>query len=100
MEEVGEPRECLRLVGFMLDVRLHFAQRFFFPSEFLVKLRELQQDLRRVAMLFQNSRETIPRLSSRIRHNRLCPEELMPRVERVLNQCRRVDFLLSRNRLL
>jgi len=100
MKEVGERCECLLLVGLMLNVRLHLTQRFFFTAEFLVELRELQNDLRRVAMLFQNSRETIPRLSRRIRNNRLRPEELMPRVKRALNQRRRVDFLLGRDRLL
>jgi hypothetical protein len=51
-------------------------------------------------MLFQNSRETISRLGSRIRNNRLRPEEFMSRVKRALNQRRSVDFLFGRNRLL
>src|SRR5689334_7778933 len=100
MKEVSEPRECLRFVGLMLDVRLHLAQCFFFTTEFLVELRELQTDLRRVRVLFQNSSKTIPRLSSRIRHDRLHPKQLVPRIKRRLNERCGVDFLFSRNRSL
>src|SRR5689334_16707673 len=99
MKVVSERRKCFRFVSLMLDVRLHLTQRFLLTTELLVELRELQQDLRCIRMLFENSSEPISRLGSRIRNNRLRSKELMPGVEGSINQRARFITTFGCNRL-